>query len=69
VGKRPLGFGDVRQTAEFFGLTQSEVMERARSGEWPSWVIGGKRVFDLDAIIDRSVRQPGRQPLEVEAAR
>lgn len=47
IGK-PLGFGTIRQTAEFFGLTQSEV----RRTDWPSYVILGKRVWDLDAIVE-----------------
>jgi hypothetical protein len=56
TGKRPLGFGDKKQAAEFFGISQSEVLKKASSGEWPSYVIGGRRVFDLDAILDSLVR-------------
>lgn len=50
--KKPLGFGDTRQTAEFFGLRPAEIENKAASGEWPSYFIGGKRVFDLDAIVE-----------------
>ena len=49
---RPFGFGDARQTAEFFGLSQPEVMRRATSGQWPSWVIAGRRVFNIDELVE-----------------
>jgi hypothetical protein len=52
------GFGGVRQTAQSFGVIVAEVRRRAQSGEWPSWVIGGKRVFDLDEIATIEARQP-----------
>ena len=55
VHKRPLGFGNTDQTAEFFRLSRCEVVKRAESGEWPSYSIGGHRVFDLDEILDLSV--------------
>ncbi len=50
--EKPLGFADTRQTAEFFGLPQKEVTDRAESGDWPSWVIGGRRVFNLDQLVE-----------------
>jgi hypothetical protein len=56
--KKPLGFGDTRQTAEFFGLRLAEVEKKCVSGEWPSYLIGGKRVFDLDAIVETLARPP-----------
>ena len=59
--KRPLGFGDIRQTAEFFGLPCKEVTQRAKSGEWDSWVIGGRRVFDLDRIVESLAKSPRRE--------
>lgn len=59
TGRRPIGFGDKRQAAEFFGIPQSEVLKKASSGEWPSYVIGGRRVFDLDAILDSLVKGRG----------
>jgi len=49
--KDPLGFATTRETAEFFGLLSKEVTRLAQSGEWPSWVIAGKRVFDLDEVV------------------
>ena len=50
--KRPLGFGDIKQTAEFFGISQTEVRRRGASGRWPSYIIGGRRVFDVDAVLE-----------------
>ena len=55
--KKPLGFGDVRQTAEFFGLSQRDVQERVRSGDWPSYVLSGRRVFNLDELVESLARQ------------
>ena len=60
-----LGFGDTWQVAKRFELTRAEVMRRARSGEWPSWIIHGRRVFDLDAIARIQEQQANGQ----EAAR
>jgi hypothetical protein len=45
-----LGFGDTRKAAEVSGLPQREVTRHAKSGEWKSWLIEGRRVFDLDDI-------------------
>ena len=53
--KRPLGFANIDQAAEFFGLPKATVKNMAASGEWPSYVIGGQRVFDLDAILNHLV--------------
>ena len=52
TSKRPFGFGDKNQTAEFFGLPRTVVSEKAASGEWPSYVIGGERVFNIDELVD-----------------
>jgi len=49
--KRPLGFGDVVEVAEFFGIPRAVVRQKAASGEWPSYVIAGRRVFDVDEIV------------------
>lgn len=49
-----LGFGNTRQAARQFRMTQKEVLQKAASGEWPSWIIGGKRCFDLDVIAKRN---------------
>lgn len=48
---RKLGFGDTRQTADHFGLSEDIVVDKAERGEWPSWFVGGRRVFDLDEIV------------------
>lgn len=63
VVKRPLGFGDLRQTSEFFGLPRQEVTRRAKSGEWPSYVIAGRRVFDLDQLVELLVRGRAEDPV------
>lgn len=65
--RKPLGFGDTRQTAEFFGLRFNQVEKKAASGEWPSYLIGGKRVFDLDSLVENLARPstaptPSRTP-------
>lgn len=48
---KKLGFGDTRQTAEHFGLSEDVVVDKAERGEWPSWCIGGHTVFNLDEIV------------------
>jgi hypothetical protein len=50
--KRPLGFAGLHQAAEFLGIPQCDLQRKATSGEWPSYVIGGRRVFDMDELID-----------------
>ena len=50
------GFASTRQAAEFFGLSESKVRELAATGEWPSYCIGARRLFDLAEII-RIVKQ------------
>ena len=49
--KRPYGFGGVDQVAEFLDLPVGEVASRAENGEWPSYVIAGRRVFDIDELL------------------
>jgi hypothetical protein len=56
-----LGFGDTRQTAQRFHVSLREATRRARSGEWPSWIIGGRRVFDLDQIASREQSRAAQQ--------
>ena len=63
--KKPLGFGDIRQTAEFFGLSVRDVTQRVTSGEWQSYVIAGRRVFDLDQLVESLAKD--RTPQEVPA--
>ena len=58
TAKRPLGFATTREAAEFFRLPQTEVTRRANSGEWPSWVIGGRRVFNLDELVEQLAKDP-----------
>ncbi len=52
TAKRPFGFGDERQVAEFFGIPRSDVRKRAVTGEWRSFVIGNRRIFDIDEWVD-----------------
>lgn len=54
--KRPIGFGDTRQVAEFFGLKPAEVTRLAESGEWGHYCIGNRRVFDIDEIVEQLAR-------------
>ena len=57
--KRPLGFGTDREVAEFFGVSVPEVKRKAAAGEWPSYVIAGRRVFNMDELLDLLVaKQP-----------
>ena len=49
--QRSLGFGTTKQTADFFGLTTTEVQNLTKNGQWRSWLIGGRRLFDLDEIV------------------
>ncbi|MHC4404505.1 MAG: hypothetical protein ACYTG0_33035 [Planctomycetota bacterium] len=50
------GFGSVDQVSAFFSIPKSEVRRKGVSGEWPSYVISGQRVFDIDAIIELLVK-------------
>lgn len=54
--KKPYGFGGIDQVAQFFGLPRREVQRRATSGEWPSYVIAGRRVFDIDELLQLLVK-------------
>jgi hypothetical protein len=49
--KKPLGFGTEKQVGEFFGIPLTEVRQHAASGEWPFYVIGGRRCFDVDDLL------------------
>ena len=59
--RRELGFGTVAQTANLFGVTRDEALRRATCGDWPSWIIGGRRIFDLDEIAQKRVESTHRQ--------
>jgi len=65
--KRPLGFGDTKQVAEFFGVTEEEVTQLALTGEWPSYVLSGRRVFDVDYLVKSLVRAPGGEEVTASA--
>ena len=49
--KKPLEFGTEKQVGEFFGVPLAEVRQRAASGEWPFYVIAGRRCFDVDDLL------------------
>ena len=34
-----------------FGLTTADVLNLTRIGQWRSWLISGRRLFDLDEIV------------------
>lgn len=51
-----LGFRPAKQVAAFFGLSESKVRELAASGAWPTYCVGGRRLFGLDELV-RLVRQ------------
>lgn len=55
---KPIGFGGVEQVAEFLGIEPAEVQKRAEYGQWPHYVIGGKRVFNVDELL-REIVQAG----------
>jgi hypothetical protein len=54
--KRPLGFGGVEQVADFFNLPKKIIRQKALTGEWPSYVVDGKRVFNLDRLVDQLIQ-------------
>ena len=62
-----LGFGPAKRGAEFFGISESLVRERAARGEWPSYCIGGRRVFDLDELV-ALVKKPAAERREAAHA-
>ena len=64
---RPIGFGDIRQAADFFGIPYRDVEKLATRGEWPSYVIGGKRVFNFDEVIDQLVEASSESREEATA--
>ena len=54
--RRPLGFGGVEQVAEFFNLPKKVVRHKALTGEWPSYVVDGQRIFNLDGLVDQLIQ-------------
>ncbi len=49
--KQSLGWGDEKETAEFFGLSMVELRHLADSGEWPFYTIQKRRIFNIDDIV------------------
>jgi hypothetical protein len=54
--RRPFGFGSVEQVAEFFNLPKKVVRRKALTGEWPSYVVDGERIFNLDRLVDQVIQ-------------
>jgi excisionase family DNA binding protein len=46
-----LGFRGTKQVAEFFGISERKVRDLAATGGWPTYCIGGRRLFDLDELV------------------
>ena len=66
--KRPYGFGGIAQLAEFLNLSEKEVRRKATSGEWPSYMIAGRRVFDIDELLKLLVSKPTEEQLHAQLA-
>jgi hypothetical protein len=65
--KKPFGFGGIDQVAEFFGIPKKEVRHRAVTGRWPSYVIAGQRVFNIDELVEMLVENDSAEiPSESE---
>jgi len=55
--QKPLGFGTTEQTADFFGLPTADVLQLTKSGRWRSWLVSGRRLFDLDEIVKQMAQE------------
>jgi hypothetical protein len=49
--REPLGFRSAKKVADFFDLSERTVRAKAATGEWPTYRVGGRRLFDLDELI------------------
>ena len=49
--KTPPNFCNERELSDYFSIPRKVVSDKAQSGEWPHYVIGGHRVFDLAEIV------------------
>ena len=57
--KKPFSFGGIDQVAKFFGISKKDVRHRAVTGRWPSYVIAGQRVFNIDELVEMLVENDG----------
>jgi len=64
----PLGFGDADRVAEVFGIPCRQVRRRAKEGMIASWVIAGRRVYDLNAIFEDLAKYPELPSIESMAS-
>jgi hypothetical protein len=60
-GTPRLGFGGTRRVAAFFDLSVEQVRRLAATGLWPTYCVGGRRLFDLDELV-RLVKASAAQP-------
>ena len=44
-------FASSRKLADFLDVSERHVRRQATGGDWPSYCIGGRRVFDVAEII------------------
>jgi hypothetical protein len=51
VSKKHYSFGSAREAADLFEVSERLVRDRVAKGIWPSYCIGGRRVFDLDELV------------------
>jgi hypothetical protein len=67
---RQLGFASARKVAEHLDISERTVRAKGATGEWPSYCVGGRRLFDLDEIIALVKSRPGqRGPMTPEQGR
>ena len=57
--KAPPKFVNEAELAEYFGIPRKVVTDKSRSGEWPHYMIGGHRVYQLDEIVRRAIGVDG----------
>jgi hypothetical protein len=49
--REPLGFRSAKKVAAFFDLSERTVRAKAATGEWPTYRVGGRRLFDLNELV------------------
>jgi hypothetical protein len=49
--KTPPKYLSEPELADYFGIPRRVVAQKARSGEWPHYTIGGDRVFELAEVV------------------
>ena len=62
--QKPLGFANPTTLSEFLDIPLARVLDQANSGDWPTYEVAGRRLFDVDEIlrlIGRSTTTPTDQ--------